>query len=209
MPGFDRSVRRLFLALLVAATLISCSRSDQVGWSGREMPDSAEGDSLPELLEGDYWEKEYTRLSAELSPLLQAAMADEEMQAQYQRLVARVDESVAEKSPFYRGLIDRKEEIEARFAEVEEEGKVMTERERGELRTHYRNILYELGRIREFELQAGDFKDPYWEFKLRLFDRMRELAPERAPDIDRLRDLEQNRPADAELPEHLRPPPNQ
>jgi hypothetical protein len=171
------------------------------------MPDSAGADTLAGDVQGDYWEREYIRLSTELSSLMQAAMADEQLQAEYQALIADVDEGVAEKSSFYRGLIDRREEIEARFAEVEEEGKVMTERERGELRMHYRNILYELGRIREYELQAGDFKDQFWEFKVKLFDRMRELAPERAPDIDKLQELEQSRPPDVELPGHLQAPP--
>lgn len=189
------------LAAVVA--LSSCERSQGVGWADREMPDSLVPDTVTQELAPSYDpENEYRMLANELGPVLSAAMSDEQLRERYTALAAAVDESAAEKSSFYRGLVDRREQIEARFAEAEETGVAIPDSTRTRLLYNYQNIEYELGRYRDYELQAGDFKERFWEFKLALFERMRELAPERVQEINRLQELDRQRPPDAE------PPPN-
>ena len=188
--------------------VLSCSRSEEVGWSGREMPDSVVQDSTPGL--APYYatlEQEYEAVSANLSAVMQAAMAREEMQARYQNLVADVDDWIAEQSYFYRGLFSRREVIEARFAEAEETGEQIPQEERGQLLVNYQNIQFDVGRAREWELVAGEFTERFWDFKLVLFDRMRELAPTRIGDIDRLQELERDRPVVVPPPIYAQMPP--
>ena len=209
-PCIAAALGRLVPALTIVA-VVSCSRSEDVGWSGREMPDSVGPDTaVATAVAGEYREEEYERLATELKPLLTAAMASEELQARYQDLIADVEARVAEKSTFYRGLMERREEIEARFAEANETGQAMSEEERGRLAYHYRNIQYEMRRVRDSELGEEEFADRFWEFKLALFEAMRELAPQQAADVDRLQEFEKERPPEIAPPfvtgTNLRPP---
>jgi hypothetical protein len=188
-----------FLGAIVA--LGSCGRSQEVGWADREMPDSVKSDTLvEEPVQAFDPEGEYRMLANQLGPVLSAAMSEEGLRQRYRALTAAVDEAAADESEFYRGLVNRREEIEARFAEAEETGVAIPDDERAQLLYNYQNIEQELGRYRDYELQAGDFKDRFWEFKLALFERMRELAPEQVLEIDRLEELERLRPADAPPP---------
>jgi hypothetical protein len=174
------------------------------------MPDNVEQDSTAGM--APYYatnEQEYEALNNDLSAVMQAAMASEDMQARYQDLIADVDDWIAEQSYFYRGLISRREEIEARFAEAEETGEQIAEAERGQLLFNYQNIQYDLGRAREWELVAGEFTERFWAFKMVLFDRMRELAPTRSGDIDRLQELERDRPVAVTPPIYAQMPPPQ
>ncbi len=190
------------------AAVAACSRSEEVGWSSREQPDSVAPASLP-AQSGRYvtLEEEYEALSSGLAAVMQAAMAGEDLQARYQNLIADVDDWVAEQSYFYRGLISRREEIEVRFAEAEETGQQIPDEERSQLLYNYQNIQYDMGRVRDWELQAGEFSDPFWHFKLALFARMRELAPTRTAEIDRLQELERDRPVDTPPPIYEQMPP--
>lgn len=191
------------LLILAVLPLTGCERSSNVGWADREKPDSAgrNADSAaaaPAVATDP--NAEYEELANSLSPIMRSAMEEDELGDRYRELIADVEDAIAEKSAFYRGLMDREEEIEARFARAEETGEPIPEEERSTLLYHYRNINYEIKRRVDYELQAGDFKDPFWEFKLDLFERMRELAPERAADIDRLLELERDRPVDIAPP---------
>ncbi|NIR42625.1 MAG: hypothetical protein GWN51_00515 [Gemmatimonadetes bacterium] len=204
MVSISFDISRLLLSLLAVALLVACERSADVGWANREGREAApQGDtaasgasngSAPEAASNWARGDEYERLGRSLSSVLRSAREEEEMRERHAALVAEVEDAVAEKSSFYRGLMDRKEEIEARFAEVEESGEPLSDEERAKLLYQYRNINYEIMRIVEYELQAGDFRDEFWEYKLTVFERMRELAPARIDDIDRLQELERDRP---------------
>jgi hypothetical protein len=191
----------VLLLSLASVVLIGCDRSDGVGWADRERPAEAGSvDTTATAVEATTPDSDYEQLGELLNPIMRRAMEDGELGDRYQELIAEIEDAIAEKSAFYRGLMDREEEIEARFAEAEETGEPIPEATRDTLLYHYRNINYEIWRRVDYELQAGEFKDEFWEFKLELFARMRELAPERAEDIDRLQQLERDRPVDIAPP---------
>jgi hypothetical protein len=183
----------IFRYLSIAVSLLalaSCGRSEDVGWSGREQSDSAGADAAqPAGLGVEDPELEYQRLGAILEPVSQEAMLDETLMADWQQLLADVETAIIQNSSFHQGLMQRKQEIEARFQEVEETGEEMSEEERATLTRHYTNIQLEMGRQREEDLK-GAFIDRYMEFKARLFDKMRELEPNLVAEINRFEELD-------------------
>lgn len=200
------TVRRLAPRLVFVASLAalaSCERSQDVGWAERERPDSsaarpAEATS-PTPVPSEQAQpgsptailQEYQWLVMALDTLRQRAMEDEVLAAEWRGLRAAVEARIAEGSEFHRKLIARRAEIEARLAESQETGEPIAQQELQELARNYSNIQAEFNRARNRLLE----EDPGLSARARAlqgrtFDKMRELAPGRAAEIDRVRELE-------------------
>ena len=185
------------------AALLACERSESVGWADREGPGSVApprtgaASSSPSPSEQaapgspSAIVLEYQQLAMALDTLRQRAMADEVLAAEWSRLQADVEARIAEGSAFHRELIARRAEIEARWAEAQETGVPIPREELQQLIEHYSNIRAEFSRARNQLLE----EDPELAARLialqrRMFDKMRELEPARAAEIDRVEELE-------------------
>jgi len=185
------------------AALLACERSESVGWADREGPGSVApprtgaASSSPSPSEQaapgspSAIVLEYQQLAMALDTLRQRAMADEVLAAEWSRLQADVEARIAEGSAFHRELIARRAEIEARWVEAQETGVPIPREELQQLIEHYSNIRAEFSRARNQLLE----EDPELAARLialqrRMFDKMRELEPARAAEIDRVEELE-------------------
>jgi hypothetical protein len=185
------------------AALLACERSESVGWADREGPGSVApprtgaASSSPSPSEQaapgspSAIVLEYQQLAMALDTLRQRAMADEVLAAEWRRLQADLEARIAEGSAFHRELIARRAEIEARWAEAQETGVPIPREELQQLIQHYSNIRAEFSRARNQLLE----EDPELAARLialqrRTFDKMRELEPARAAEIDRVEELE-------------------
>ena len=189
------SVAALVLGV-VWASAAACGRSENIGWAGREIPDSvaahgAAVESLTETraaqVEVDQAAQEYQRLSRSLQQVQIQALADPELSRQWNDLVAEVDAAILARSAFHRGLQDRRVEIERLMQQPD----TLTAERQAELGGHYRNIQLEMARVRNEEFRKPAFADRFLEFQRALFATMRELAPDRAAEISRLLEIEE------------------
>jgi hypothetical protein len=193
-----------YLKIAVAALLLgpvwtymaACGQSENIGWAEREIPDSvaAHGAAVESLIEQraaqaevNALQQEYQQLSSSLQQVQMQALADPEFSRQWNALVGDVDAAILARSAFHRGLQDRRVEIERLMQQPD----TLTEERQGELAQNYRNIQLEMARIRNEEFRKPAFADRFLEFQRALFDRMRELAPERATEIERLLEIEE------------------
>jgi len=186
------------------AALVACERSQSVGWAERERPDSVgpprtgaastspspseqapPGDANALVLE-------YRQLALALDTLRQQAMqVDEALAAEWNSLLADVEARIAEGSEFHRELIDRRAEIEARWAEAREARVSIPPEELEALVRHYTNIRAELGRMHnQIFQQYPELAARLQVLQRRAFVKMRELEPGRAAEIDRVEELE-------------------
>lgn len=192
--------KMMWSAIGLATTALSvasaCGRSENIGWSDREKPDSivARGRAsqqraadLTAQREENAVTQEHRQLAQSLSRLQMQAISDALLNAEWNRLIADIDSTVLGKSGFHRGLIDRKDEIERL---LQESADTLTDQQRNELRRHYGNIQMEMGRVRNQEMRSPEFAERFLAFHQALFDKMRELAPSRTAEIDRLEQLE-------------------
>jgi hypothetical protein len=186
------------LALWLAASAASCGRSENVGWSNREAPDSADPSAnavdgawgQPEpALEVD--QEEYARLAESLSEVQMAVMADSQVMAYWSDLVTEVDQMVLANSVFHRGLIERLAEIEALVDASEQPGgESLSAEQLAELGRHHRNIQREMARARSQVFKTPEYSPRYLAFQAELYDRMRQLDPTKIEDINKLEKLE-------------------
>ncbi len=199
--------RRIGWIATGAATvlLIGCGRSENVGWSGRDMPDSvaaratatpaseapaaqtpteAAQDSLAAI------RQEYERLAQSLRDVQMEALADSAVSAGWSRLIQDVDSEILEKSKFHRQLMQRRAEIESIFTEAQKSGREIPPDQRAELTRHYRNIGIEMWRVRNQVLRTPSYADRYVALQKMLFDKMRSLAPDRLGEVNRLEQIE-------------------
>jgi hypothetical protein len=189
-------VAALILASLVSS--LSCGRSERIGWGDREKPDSvtppqetsamAQPAAAPSSAEPVM--EEYGRLVNALAEVQFAAMGDEAVAAQWNDLNNEVEALILARSEFHRGLVERRDEIERLIAEDERSSVTMSPQRRAELARHYRNIQVEMARVRNEEFRKPEYAPRLRAFQTTLFDRMRELAPDRVAEIDRMEYLE-------------------
>lgn len=173
-----------------------CGRSENIGWAGGDLPDSvaARGAKMDSLVqqqafqaEADALSQEYQQLSGSLQPILMQALAEPDLESAWQAMVADADAAIMGRSAFHRGLQVRRQEIERLMREPD----TLSQERQAELMRNYRNIQLEMARIRNEEFRKPAFADRFIEFQQRLFARMKELAPERRADIDRLLEIEE------------------
>ena len=192
------------LAAVVAGGALACGRSENIGWSDREQPedvrrrlaaiqsDSTLQTDAAESSEGEAVRREYNRLGQSLRELQVRAMAEAGLQDRWDELLSDVDEAIAEKSPFHVDILERRSEIESLYMESQKPGgEGLSQDEVMQLAQYYRNIDIELARVRNIELRRPEFAIRYLSLQSELFDKMRELEPRRAVDINRLEQLEQ------------------
>ncbi len=174
----------------------ACGRSENIGWSGREMPDSvaAHAAAVESLMEEQAaraevirMQQEYAQLSGSLQELQKQVLSEPEFNRQWNALVDAADAAILARSAFHRGLQDRRLEIERLMQQTD----TLSDERQAELAQNYRNIQLEMARIRNEEMRKPAFADRYLDFQRALFARMRELAPDRARDIDRLLEIEE------------------
>jgi hypothetical protein len=191
------------VALTVMA--ISCGRSENVGWSERQAPGSVTTGAaersphtpsqtapqelpLPESREAA--QRQYTQLARTLSELQARAMQDEEIAAAWVLLNRDVEAQIMANSPFHRELAERRVEIEQRVTAADQSVELLSDRERAELAENYRNILSEFARVRALEFEnTPRFAERLKVVRRATFDKMRELAPWRASEVDRLQEM--------------------
>jgi hypothetical protein len=130
---------------------------------------------------------EYQALVRSLEPLRVRAFADPEIERSWDQLVAEVDERLAAEDEFYRDLIEQERQIEERFAA--EGANPPTDEERAELISLYQSIQLRLGGERNRLFRQTELGAELQAFQGRVYQRMRELNPARAADIDRLEQL--------------------
>jgi hypothetical protein len=171
-----------------------------VGWENREQPDSiarsARAAAVQESLEAGPLAKQelarsYQALLRSLEPIQRQAMKDPELAATWEQLANDVEARVASNSGFHAGLLQRREEIEALIGPGADVPDTLTEEQKAELVRHHRNIQTEMARAQSIEIKSPEFFPRLREFRAALFDKMREIAPGRAGDIDRLEVLEE------------------
>lgn len=189
-------VKSAFAAVLVAAAL-SCGRSENVGWTGRDMPDSvaARATAQPSPAgtlqsEGSPLREEYQQLVRELGPVHMKAMADSELTARWRELAGEIDRQILANSEFHRRLMQRRREIEGIVRQAQSSGQELPAEQRAELGRHYRNIELEMARVRNQMLRTPDYAERYLVLQGMLFDKMRALAPDQTSQIDRMEELE-------------------
>ncbi len=184
------------LFIMVAA----CGRSENVGWADREMPEGAgeaaqaaaataaqpaEVDSLEQL------RREYQSLAQQLNPLQRAAMADSTIAARWEALNADLETRLRETSDFYKALLERRDEIEARLAAAEQGGGALSMEEQAELSRFYRNVQTELARARTTQVRDPEFAGRFAAFRAALFEKMRAMEPGKIEQLNRFERLDQ------------------
>jgi hypothetical protein len=190
--------------LALALTALSCGRSDNVGWANREQPDSAAREAARQAAtpspSADTTQsevarvEEYQRLIQALSSVQMEVMSDPTISGLWNRLVADIDAAILSRSDFHRQLIARRDEIDSLVASSQRPGGEELSRDRLlELGRYYRNIQVEMARVRNQELHKPEFRERYAAFQAALFAKMRELAPDRAAEVDRLEQLDVER----------------
>ncbi len=133
--------------------------------------------------------REYQLLAQTLSPLQRAALADTAVASRWETLNADLDTRLKEQSEFYRGLLERRDEIEALLAEAGAGEAALSMEEQMELGGHYRNVQTELARARTAQLREPEFARRFSTFRALLFDKMRELDPAKADQLNRFQEL--------------------
>ena len=198
MQQYAKKVACGTLVVWLAASAVSCGRSENVGWADREAPDRP-GRS-PSTQEGAWGQmepavqvdpEEYARLSESLDDVQMAVMADSQVMAYWSALVREVDEVILMNSAFHRNLMERLNEIEALVSASEQPGgESLSRGQLAELGRNHRNIQREMARARSEVFQTPEYSPRYLAFQAELYDRMRQLEPSRAEDIDRLERME-------------------
>lgn len=203
------SFSRAAAAVLACAALVGCGRSEEVGWGDREPPDSVERverqAQVMEELKASPMGREiraqaYQQLAESLEPLRERAMQDPQVAAIWEDLAEDVEAKIVAESDFHRNLVKRRAEIEALIGPGVTPPETLTEAEKAELARNHWNVQVEMARVRNIELRQPQFFHRLQEFRRVLFDQMREIAPERAAEIDRMQELEEEiiEPAPAE-----------
>lgn len=144
--------------------------------------------------------EEYQSLARSLAPVQMEAMADSELAARFAELNRDVETRIAQNSRFHRGILERRAEIE-RIVEAYQRGTLeqeLSDSQMAELARNYRNIQTEMARVRNLEFQSPEFADRAEQFQRALFDRMREIAPGKTAELDRMLELEARLMAAAE-----------
>lgn len=131
--------------------------------------------------------QEYQRLSGSLQQVVMQALAEPELESAWSDMIADADAGILARSAFHRGLQTRRQEIERLMQQPD----TMSPERQAELMRNYRNIQLEMARIRNEEFRKPAFADRYLEFQRSLFARMKQLAPERGAEIDRLLEIEE------------------
>jgi len=199
--GIDtHGILRIAALVVSCAGLLGCGRSEEVGWANREAPDSSEraarqAEAVEELKESpmgrELSAQAYKQLAESLEPIRQQAMQDSQVAAVWQDLAADVEAKIVSESDFHRQLLKRREEIESLIGPGVEPPDSLTEAQQAELARHHWNIQVEMSRSRNLELRQPEFFARLQEFRRILFEKMREIAPERAAQIDRMQELEE------------------
>jgi DNA anti-recombination protein RmuC len=192
--------KRISVSALVVGTAwtlaAACGRSENIGWAGRDIPDSVAAfaaaveslrDERAAQAEVSALTQEYQQLSGSLQQVQMQALSEPEFSRQWNDLVNEADAAILARSAFHRGLQDRRLEIER----IMQQPDTLSEERQGELAQNYRNIQLEMARIRNEEFRKPAIANRFLEFQRALFARMRELAPERRADIDRLLEIEE------------------
>lgn len=196
MERYSKIVVSTVCLAVVWASATACGRSEDIGWSGRDIPDSvaAHGVAVESLMqeraaqaEVNALQQEYQQLSRSLQRVQMEALADPEFSDGWNNLVADVDAAILARSAFHRGLQDRRIEIERLMQQPD----TLSEERQAELAQNYRNIQLEMARIRNEEFRKPAFAERFLAFQRALFARMRELAPERGAEINRLLEIEE------------------
>jgi hypothetical protein len=188
-----------FSVLSIGVVWISgfaCGQSEDIGWANREMPDSvtaraAATDSLVQQqatqAAADAVAEEYRQLSASLQQVLMQALSEPDLESGWNAIVAEADAAILSRSAFHRGLQARRQDIERLMQQPD----TLSAERQAELMRNYRNIQLEMARVRNEEFRKPEFADRFIRFQRALFARMKELAPERSADIDRLLEIEE------------------
>ena len=202
-------------AIVLSLGVISCGRSDQIGWTAgerggqttdtanvagadqpgadvaRESDPTASGQLPPQMYDTQGLVAEYQRLYESLAPLRARAFQDDEVAAAWEKLLEAADEQILETSEFHRKLIDRREEIIDRMEQAEESAEMVPVAEQMRLAGHLKNIEREMARMRNIEIQQPAFKPLMLQFHALLYEKMRELEPEREAEINRMEQVGQ------------------
>lgn len=196
MEWYSRISASALVLGTVWTSVAACGRSENIGWAGRDIPDSvaAHGAAVESLIEAraaqtdaDAVVQEYQRLSSSLRQVQMEALADSEFSQRWNALVDEADAAILARSAFHRGLQDRRLEIERLMQQPD----TLSAERQGELAQNYRNIQLEMARIRNEEFRKPAFADRFLEFQRALFAKMRQLAPDRAAEINRLLEIEE------------------
>jgi hypothetical protein len=200
--GFVRRSAKLLYAwglpAALAVSVLSCGRSENVGWADREVPDSiaarvaAEPGARPETPESRQaaLREEYQQLARALGRVQMQAMADTQLSSLWNGLIQDVDAKIFANSDFHRRLLERRSEIEGVFAQARATGQEVPPDKRAELSRNYRNIEIEMARIRNQVLRMPEFAERYMAIQAMLFAKMKELAPDQVVGINRMEELE-------------------
>lgn len=148
--------------------------------------------------EADAVAQEYQQLTSSLQQVLMQALAQPDLETAWNAIVSDADAAILARSAFHRGVQTRRQEIERLMQRPD----TLSEERQAELMRNYRNIQLEMARIRNEEFRKPAFADRYIQFQRELFARMKQLAPERGAEIDRLLEIEEQ----AFVPEDTTPP---
>ena len=190
------------LGLISAALLgmVSCGRSENIGWAEREQPAgssrvaaASEAPVASQAADASgaaaARQAEYQSLLVSLEPLREQALADPEIVALSNQFQASLEAELSAGSELFRKLIERRAEIEARFKEAEQKAEVLAEEERALLSEHYGNLQRRLGPEFARLMQEPQFVAQLKSLQTAVLVRMREIDPARVGEIDRMEAL--------------------
>ncbi len=191
--------RRLVWPVLILGVM-SCGRSEQIGWADRQRPESpatpatAEGVS-PEVGESadtsrEALTTEYEQLARGLARVHAEAMEDPEIAAEWSALKTDADAWIYANSEFHRKLAERQAEIQNIMEESKRSVERLDPEQENELARNFQNIQLEMGRKRSEVLRKPEFARRTREFQAALYERMRQLQPALNPEINRMEELE-------------------
>ncbi len=156
----------------------------------RATAEPAAGQSQPPTGSGSALMDEYERLARSLAQVRARAMQNPDLSADWSVLNDAVEERLMGASSVYRQLANRRAALEKEIDEAMESGQELGAEKRAELSQFYRNVQYDLTRMRSMELQKPEYSDRLQDFQRRVYAQMRKLQPGRIIEINRMEELE-------------------
>ena len=185
-----------WLALLALA--VGCGRSESGGSAaegdpgGEQLAAASDSGARPlpmDMVNAEELARQHGELYETLAPLRQLTFADEEVQTEWAVLLEDVNAAILENSEFHRKLMARWEEIIARVEKARETHGPLPRSEQAQLAANLQNIQTEMARVRAVELQQPEFFPRLLDFNRLIYDKMRQLEPEREAEVNRLEQL--------------------
>lgn len=165
-----------FLALaLSCVALAGCDSAGDASEGAEEVATEQAATDPAAMQEQMALMRELQSIDQVLTPIRQEAMAEPELRAQEQALVARVEAAIEERNPALVGAEARFDSLRMVYESAEQEGDTASvQAAAGELQA----LQVAMQEAQREVLQQEEITDAVDEFRTNLFARMRELAPQ-------------------------------